>query len=239
MTATPTTLGLIAGEGEFPKLVARGAKAAGLRVVVVGLAGTHDPAIREMADAYYQAGIARLGRWIRLFRREGVSQAIMAGRVRKLRIVEMPLWRQVLAYLPDWASIKVWFTARDRRNDTLLGAVADAMAKKGVALIDSTKYCADAMASEGPLTRRGLSPAQEADAELGWAHRPRNGTAGCGPGGGRVSERHHCGRGDRGHRQNDRTRRLALQKGRLGAREDGKAESGHALRRADHRAEHD
>lgn len=168
MPQPPKTLGLIAGEGEFPKLVARGAKAAGLRVVVVGLAGTHDPAIRDMADAYYPAGIARLGRWIRLFRREGVSQAIMAGRVRKLRIVEMPLWRQVLAYLPDWASIKVWFTARDRRNDTLLGAVADAMAKKGVALIDSTKYCADAMASEGLLTRRGLSPAQEADAELGW-----------------------------------------------------------------------
>lgn len=162
------TLGLLAGEGEFPKLVARGARAAGLRVVVVGLAGTHDPDIRETADAYYQAGIARLGRWIRLFRREGATRVIMAGRVRKTRIVEMPLWRQALAYLPDWASIRVWFSARDRRNDTLLGAVADAMSKKGVELIDSTTYCAEAMAPEGVLTRRSLSPAQTADAELGW-----------------------------------------------------------------------
>lgn len=162
------TLGLLAGEGEFPKLVARGARAAGMRVVVVGLSGTHDPAIRDLADAYYQAGIARLGRWIRLFRREGATQAIMAGRVRKARIIEMPIWRQMLAYLPDWASIKVWFTAADRRNDTLLGAVADAMARRGVTLIDSTTYCADAMASEGLLTRKSLSPAQEVDASLGW-----------------------------------------------------------------------
>lgn len=169
MPTTSNTLGLIAGEGEFPKLVARGARAAGIRVVVVGLRGTHDPAIRELADAYYQAGIARLGRWIRIFRREGAHEAVMAGRVRKAQILELPLWKQALVYLPDWASIRVWFfSGRDRRNDSLLGAVADAMMAKGVALIDSTKYCPDAMAPEGVMTQRGLTPSQQADADLGW-----------------------------------------------------------------------
>ncbi len=163
------TLGLIAGEGEFPMLVARGARAAGLRVVAVGLRGTHDPAIRGLVDTYHQAGIARLGRWIRIFRREGATHAIMAGRVRKAQIVELPIWKQALVYWPDWASIRVWFFAtRDRRNDTLLSAVADAMGRKGVTLIDSTQYCADAMAPEGVLTRRDLSASQAADAELGW-----------------------------------------------------------------------
>ncbi|MFQ5411837.1 MAG: LpxI family protein [Phycisphaerae bacterium] len=166
---TNPTLGLIAGEGEFPRLVLKGARAAGLRVVVVGLRGSHDAAIRDDADAFYEAGIARLGRWIRIFRREGARRAIMAGRVRKARMLEWPLWRLLLAYLPDWASIRVWFfAARDRRNDTLLRVVADEMARKGIELIDSTAYCRDALATEGVLTRKGLTDAQQVDADLGW-----------------------------------------------------------------------
>lgn len=162
-------LGLIAGEGSFPQHVLRGAKAAGLRVVVVGLRGSHDGTLRQGADVFYVAGIAKLGRWIRIFRREGVTRAIMAGGVRKRRMLELPLWRQLLAYLPDWTSIKVWFfAASDRRNDTLLAAVADEMSRQGVELIDSTQYCRDALAAEGLMTRKGLSAAQQADADLGW-----------------------------------------------------------------------
>lgn len=169
MSSSRNTLGLIAGQGEFPKLVLRGAKQAGLRVVVVGLRGNCPDEVRDEADVFYPAGVARLGRWIRVLRREGVNRAIMAGRVRKSQMLEMPKWRQMLAYLPDWTSIRVWFfRSGDRRNDTLLRAVADEMQARGVELIDSTAYCVDAMASEGKLGRMGLTPAQAMDAELGW-----------------------------------------------------------------------
>lgn len=163
------TLGLIAGQGEFPILVLRGAKRAGLRVVVVGLKGNCPDTVRDEADAFYPAGVAQLGKWIRIFRREGVRQAVMAGRVRKSQMLDMPKWRQWLAYLPDWTSIRVWyFRTADRRNDTLLRAVADEMMDKGVELIDSTAYCADAMAGAGRLGGKDLTPAQSADADLGW-----------------------------------------------------------------------
>jgi hypothetical protein len=169
MAQASTTIGLIAGQGEFPLLVLRGARAAGHRVVVVGLAGQWEPAVRTDADAFYECGVARLGKWIRIFRREGAAQAIMAGRVRKSRMLDRPYWRQWLAYLPDWTSIKVWyFRATDRRNDTLLRAVADEMHRRGVELIDSTTYCPDALATDGLLTTRRPTAAQEADADLGW-----------------------------------------------------------------------
>jgi len=167
LTATP--LGLIAGEGEFPFLVVRGARKAGRRVIVVGLKGSADAALRNESDVFYDAGVARLGRWIRVFRREGVREAVMAGRVVKAKAAGLSFWGQIWAYLPDWSSIHVWlFRAKDRRNDTLLSAVADAMAEKGITLIDSTAYCADALAEAGTLTRAGLSATQQADADLGW-----------------------------------------------------------------------
>jgi len=169
MIPDPNTLGLIAGDGEFPRLVLQGAKRRGMRVVVVALRGCCDQSLRDAADAFYPAGVARLGRWIRLLRRERAARAIMAGRVAKTRMLDHSRWRRWLAYLPDWTSIKVWyFAAKDRRNDTLLGAVADEMLRKGVELIDSTAYCPEAMAGEGVLTRRGLSLALAEDAELGW-----------------------------------------------------------------------
>lgn len=169
MTSSQNTIGLIAGQGDFPKLVLRGAQRAGLRVVVVGLRGNCPDDVREEADVFYSAGVARLGRWIRVLRREGVSRAILAGRVRKSQMLEMPKWRQMLAYLPDWTSIRVWFfRSGDRRNDTLLRAVAEEMQAKGVELIDSTAYCTDAMAAEGRLGRISLTAVQVADADLGW-----------------------------------------------------------------------
>lgn len=149
-------------------MVARGARRAGRRVVIVGLKGNYDPEIPSLADAFYPAGVARLGRWIRCFRREGVAEAVMAGRVRKSRPMGMSRIRLWLAYLPDWTSIRLWFrAARDRRNDALLAAVADEMQKHGVTLIDSTKYCPEAMATSGQMTDAALSPRLKADLDFG------------------------------------------------------------------------
>ena len=52
-------LGLIAGEGAFPLLVARGAKAAGRKVVCVGLAGNASAELKNECDEFHWAGISR------------------------------------------------------------------------------------------------------------------------------------------------------------------------------------
>lgn len=168
MTRLTNTLGVIAGEGEFPKMVARGAKRAGLRVVIVGLKNNYDAEIPALADAFYPVGVARLGQWIRCLRREGATRVVMAGRVRKSTPMGMSRWRLLLAYLPDWTSIRLWFRAAgDRRNDALLAAVADELQRHGVTLIDSTTYCRDAMARVGPMSATRLSARLEADLKFG------------------------------------------------------------------------
>jgi len=154
-------------------MVARGARRAGQRVVVIGLRGLADRALREHilaspqgADRFYWSGVVRLGRWIRIFRREGVRRAVMAGSVRKR---EMYGRFRLLRYLPDWTSIKVWFfRARDKRNDSLLSAAADEMALRGVMLESCVQYCAESLAGQGVLTRRSPPPGVLKDIEFGW-----------------------------------------------------------------------
>lgn len=159
-------IGLIAGAGRFPFLVAQGARQAGHEVVIVGLRGLADPSLRELADRFYWSGVVRLGRWIRIFRREGVARAIMAGSVRKR---EMYGRFRLLRYLPDWTTIRLWFfVAADKRNDTLLRAAAAEMQRKGVTLSNSVEFCADHLARPGVMTRLQPSAAQRRDAEFGW-----------------------------------------------------------------------
>lgn len=159
-------VGIVAGAGRFPFLVAEGARQAGCRVVIVGLRGLADPSLRDRADRFYWSGVVRLGRWIRVFRRERVAEAIMAGSVRKR---EMYGRFRLLRYLPDWTSIRLWFfVARDKRNDTLLRAAADEMQRRGVTLTNSVQYCPDHMAPAGVLTRTQPTASQAGDADFGW-----------------------------------------------------------------------
>ncbi|MEP0844414.1 MAG: LpxI family protein, partial [Phycisphaerae bacterium] len=130
------------------------------------LKGLTHPALREQVDDFRWSGVVRLGRWIRVFRRAGVREAIMAGSVRKS---DMYVRFRLLRFIPDWTSFKLWFfEVPDRRNDTILRAAADCLARKGITLTDSIRYCADHLPAAGVLTRRRPSAAQQQDIAFGW-----------------------------------------------------------------------
>jgi DUF1009 family protein len=159
-------IGLIAGQGQLPVATARGIRAAGRRVVCVGLRDQFDPALPALCDEFSQAGIIRLGRWISLLRRWGASEAVMVGRVRKARMYEpMRLVRQ----MPDWRAARLWYGVlrHDKRNDALLGAVADELRREGIELIDTTRFIPEHMASEGVMTKRSPSSGEQADIAFG------------------------------------------------------------------------
>lgn len=164
--ASASPLGIIAGYGRFPFLVAEGARRAGRPVVIVGLRGLASPELRDHADRFCWSGVVRLGRWIRVFRRAGVHEAVMAGSVKKS---EMYGRFRLIRYLPDWTSFRLWFfEVADRRNDTILRATADRMQREGITLINSVQYCSDHMPGPGVLTRRHPTPAQQKDIAFGW-----------------------------------------------------------------------
>jgi DUF1009 family protein len=160
-------LGLIAGEGVFPTLVARGARAAGRRVVCAALAGSASAELARDVDDFRWVGVLRLGQWIRLLRAAGCEQAIMVGRVKKSRMYSR--WRY-FQYIPDWRTLRLWFTRlrRDKRDHAVLLAVADELKREGITLIDSTVYCADHLATAGVMTQRQPTEAQWADIRFGY-----------------------------------------------------------------------
>lgn len=160
-------LGLIAGEGVFPLLVARGARAAGRSVICAALADSAWPELAEECDRFRWVGIARIGQWVRLLRDAGCAEAIMVGRVKKTRMYGRAAY---LRYIPDLRTLRIYLTTlrHDRRPYAVLKAVTDELAKEGITLIDSTRYTPEQLTTPGVLTRRAPTDSQWQDIRFGW-----------------------------------------------------------------------
>jgi hypothetical protein len=164
----PKTLGLIAGQGRLPFLIADGAKRAGLRVVCVGLADNAEPSLAGHVDQFFTGAIARPGGWMRKLRKHGVRETIMVGRVSKRQIYTP--WR-IVKYLPDWRAVRIWYWRlrnMDKRNDTVLCAIADELASGGIILEDSTMHCKEHIAGEGVMTQCQPPASVWEDINFGW-----------------------------------------------------------------------
>ncbi len=163
----PPTLGIIAGEGIFPFLVARGAKRAGLKTVAVALKGSAWPDLREEVDVFHPVGVTRLGSWVSALRKHRCDEAIMVGRVRKAQLYQR--WALV-QYIPDLRTLSLFIKQirRDKRDQTLLQSVANELAAEGFPLSDSTKYCPEHLATPGVMTKRQPTDQQWADIRFGY-----------------------------------------------------------------------
>src|SRR5215208_3333393 len=161
-------LGLIAGEGVFPLLVARGARAAGRKVICAAFSKNAWPDLEREVDHFQWVGILRIGSWINVLKQAAVSEAIMVGRVAKSQMYDR--WRY-FRYIPDLRTAKLWFRTlrHDKRPQAVLQALVNELSSEGIRLIDSTTYCSEHLATPGVMTRRQPTDSQWRDIHNGWA----------------------------------------------------------------------
>lgn len=158
MTTPPYAI--IAGAGRFPWHVAQEAKRQGLPVIAVGIRGWADPSLATMVDAYAEMGVGELGRLVTHLKQHGVRQAIMAGKVTKEVLLDH---RTQL----DAETQRLLLQLRDFSVSSVLGAIAERLARDGVTLLDSSTFLRDHLCPDGVLTARRLTPAEQEDLELG------------------------------------------------------------------------
>ena len=158
-------IGLIAGWGRYPIVVAEALRRSGHEVYCLGVKDHADPSWRTICDGFAWMGLARIGRAIRFFRRHGCRDATMAGKIHKVRLYQPWAW---LKHLPDWHGIRTFYPhfvsrKKDRRDDTLLTAIVDTFAEDGIHFGPATDYAPELLVKLGQLTRRGPTPAQQKD----------------------------------------------------------------------------
>jgi DUF1009 family protein len=153
-------LGLIAGNGKFPLLFAMEARREGYRVVATAHRGETDEAIEQAVDEVTWVYVGQLGKIIAAFQRAGVTEAVMAGGIRKVKLFGN--------FRPDLRGARFLAKLKTREDDALLRGIAQELASDVIEILPSTLCLPQMIAAAGVLSRRAPRPEEWSDIELGF-----------------------------------------------------------------------
>jgi DUF1009 family protein len=167
---SPRRIGLLAGWGRYPVLIAEALRRQGHHVFCLGVVGHADPQLAQICDDFQWSGLLRFGFAIRYLQRQGVTDVIMAGKIHKVLLFQPWCW---LRHLPDLRSIRMlipyYYTRqKDCKDDSLLGGIVEEFAREGLRFRPPTDYVPELLVGQGQLTRRGPSEWQRKDIRFGW-----------------------------------------------------------------------
>lgn len=152
-------LGIIAGEGKFPVLIAKEAKAKDIDVYVVGAKGnTNLDDFKDYAAESILLKLGQLNAGIKFFKEHGVTKAVMAGRVKHVNIFSV---------MPDLRAAKVLARVKDMRADSILGAVIKEFKDEGIEFAPSSLFLESCIPQHGLLTKRTPTEEEQQSIELG------------------------------------------------------------------------
>lgn len=166
-TDSQRPIGLLAGAGRFPIHFARAARQQGLSICCIGLRDMAAPELATEVDQFYWNGLGKMGRVFRLFKRAGVREWVMAGKVHKVNLLDP---RRLWNLLPDWRALRFWYARqrRDNRDDTLLLSLIEEFRAEGMECRSALDFCPELLVNEAILTRRKPTAAELRDVEFGW-----------------------------------------------------------------------
>lgn len=154
------SLGIIAGNGDFPLILAREARRQGVgRVVAVAFDGETKPEVAGLVDEVKWVKVGQLNKLIETFTAAGITRAVMAG-----GITPSSLFKNLAL---DFRMIAVAAKLKVRNAETIFGAIADELKKDGVELIDPRPLLGDNVPRAGVLTKRKPDGEQQDDIEYG------------------------------------------------------------------------
>lgn len=157
---TPAALGIIAGSGVYPLLVAQSARAAGVKqIMAAAFIEETDARLAERVDKVEWMRVGQLSRLLAFFRTAGVRDAIMAGQIAP---------KNLFALRPDWRALLLLTKLKRRNAESIFTAIGDEFAAIGVSLLPAFTFMEDSLAPCGLIAGPRLSRREEQDVAFGW-----------------------------------------------------------------------
>ncbi|BCX49950.1 UDP-2,3-diacylglucosamine pyrophosphatase [Haloferula helveola] len=155
------TIGIIAGNGAYPKVFIEAArkKCPGVRLIVAAFEGETRDEVVEMADAAEWMRVGQLGKPIKFFNKQGAREAIMVGQIAPKNLFNLR---------PDLRTLMLLARTKERNAESLFGGIAEELAKDGIHLLPATTFLEDLLPGPGHVFGPELKPRQLEDAEFGF-----------------------------------------------------------------------
>ncbi len=152
-------IGLIAGNGIYPETFAAAARRAGVRrLVAAAFENETKPELARALDAAAWFRVGQLGKMIRFFKEQGVTQAVMVGQIAPKNLFDLR---------PDMRTLLMLARLKRRNAETLFGAIGEELAKDGITLLPATTFLEDLMPKEGLVAGPKIKERRWEDARFG------------------------------------------------------------------------
>ena len=150
---------VVAGAGDYPRLVVEGAKRAGVaRVDVLSVKGSCSRATRKAADHVVAFAVGEVDKAIEWTGKEGYDGVIMAGQVSPLSLFRGKFDE----------TVRGWLKALPVKNaHTIFGKIVEESERQGVKLLPASCFMDDCMPGVGKLTERDLNDLERDDVKRG------------------------------------------------------------------------
>src|SRR6185437_322745 len=123
----PEKLGIIAGNGVYPRLIAYGARKAGVeKIVAASFTDETDPVLERHVNVLEWMRVGQLGRLLKFFRSQDIHHAIMAGQIAPKNLFDLR---------PDLKALMLLGKLKQRNAESIFAAIADELAKVEVDLL--------------------------------------------------------------------------------------------------------
>jgi UDP-2,3-diacylglucosamine hydrolase len=154
------TLGIIAGNGVYPRLLADAARKAGVKkIIAAGFTGETDPGLAQHVDVIEWMRVGQLNRLLKFFNEHEVHHGIMAGQIAPKNLFDLR---------PDVKALMLLGKLKQRNAESIFAAIANELTKVDVDLLPATTFLEDSIATTGLITGAKLSRREEEDVDLGW-----------------------------------------------------------------------
>ncbi len=153
-------LGIIAGNGVYPRLLADAARKTGVKkIIAAAFTNETDPVLAQHVDLIEWMRVGQLNRLLKFFNQNEVHHAIMAGQIAPKNLFDLR---------PDVKALMLLGKLKQRNAESIFAAIADELAKIDVELLPATTFLEDSLATAGLIAGPNLSRQEEGDVDLGW-----------------------------------------------------------------------
>ena len=153
-------LGIVAGNGVYPRLLADSARKAGVKkIIAAAFTEETDPTLEQHVDVIEWMRVGQLNRLLKFLRAQNVRHAMMAGQIAPKNLFDLR---------PDWKALMLLGKLKQRNAESIFAAIANELAAIDVMLLPATTFLEDSLASSGLLAGPKLSQQEQDDVELGW-----------------------------------------------------------------------
>lgn len=153
-------IALIAGEGKFPLLFAQSAKMKGVFVTGFAFLKITDKKLKKYVDEIFWLNIGELNKLLELFKQNRIEKAIMAGKIPKVVLFNP-------GFKKDAGINSLLDKVVDKKDNSLLIAMADKLKERGIELLDSTTFLFHLLAISGTFTQREPTSSEWEDIYFG------------------------------------------------------------------------